>query len=199
MIVRRLRGPFAAEIAGRHSSESCQHMEKTRHGTPTPAASFSANVMRGSSRPPAGPCGLQVDMVTLAVEAKEKPKPRTSVFEPGHVAPPGDCSGGGKPIVGHVLPQRSAREMTQAAEVFTSTACVAGILRDSQRVSISGAGGIGTPHENASKRELLDPGGAKSGAPAMLDPSLTFIIDAWECLPDPIKAGILAIVRAAGR
>jgi hypothetical protein len=46
------------------------------------------------------------------------------------------------------------------------------------------------------------PGGAKSGAPASrpstIDPTLAALIAAWPTLPDPIRAGILAMVRAAG-
>jgi hypothetical protein len=38
-------------------------------------------------------------------------------------------------------------------------------------------------------------GGAKSGA---LDPVLTAVIDAWPELPEAIRAGILALVHAAG-
>jgi hypothetical protein len=46
------------------------------------------------------------------------------------------------------------------------------------------------------------PGGAKSGAldpeKAAIDPALASLIDAWPTLPEPIRAGILAMVRAAG-
>jgi hypothetical protein len=44
-------------------------------------------------------------------------------------------------------------------------------------------------------------GGAKSGALAsqqpIIDPALAALIDAWPTLPEAIRAGILAIVRAA--
>lgn len=48
----------------------------------------------------------------------------------------------------------------------------------------------------------LDPGGAKSGAldeskPIINDPALTAVIDAWPTLPNVIRAGILAMIRAA--
>jgi hypothetical protein len=43
---------------------------------------------------------------------------------------------------------------------------------------------------------------AKSGAPApsatKIDPALATLIDAWPKLPDAIRAGILAMIRAAG-
>ncbi len=46
------------------------------------------------------------------------------------------------------------------------------------------------------------PGGAKSGAltptKANIDPTLAALIDAWPALPEAIRAGILAMVRAAG-
>ena len=46
------------------------------------------------------------------------------------------------------------------------------------------------------------PGGAESGALApktpAIDPALAALIDAWPTLPDAIRAGILAMVRAAG-
>jgi hypothetical protein len=40
-------------------------------------------------------------------------------------------------------------------------------------------------------------GGAKSGALAATDPDLAALIDAWPTLPEAIRAGILALVRAA--
>ena len=45
-------------------------------------------------------------------------------------------------------------------------------------------------------------GGAKSGAlpvqSTAIDPALAALIDAWPGLPEAIRAGILAMVRAAG-
>jgi hypothetical protein len=40
--------------------------------------------------------------------------------------------------------------------------------------------------------------GADSGALAAVDPSLATLIGAWPDLPKAIKAGILAMVNAAG-
>ena len=46
------------------------------------------------------------------------------------------------------------------------------------------------------------PGGAESGALDLtrdnIDPGLAALIDAWPALPEPIRAGILAMVRASG-
>jgi hypothetical protein len=46
------------------------------------------------------------------------------------------------------------------------------------------------------------PGGAKSGALTptnpYIDPALAALIGAWPALPEAIRAGILAMVRAAG-
>jgi hypothetical protein len=59
------------------------------------------------------------------------------------------------------------------------------------------------PHQHSSENSTNPaPGGAKSGAldpekPA-IDPALAAIIDAWPRLPDALRAGILAMVRAAG-
>lgn len=69
--------------------------------------------------------------------------------------------------------------------------------------SLSGEDRIRTPHENTGESTVSDQSGAESGAiddesePA--DPNLSAVIDAWPTLPGPIKAGILAMVRAAGR
>lgn len=45
------------------------------------------------------------------------------------------------------------------------------------------------------------PSGAKSGAlgapEAPIDPDLAMIIEAWPTLPESIKAGIVAMIRAA--
>jgi len=66
----------------------------------------------------------------------------------------------------------------------------------------NGWGGIRTYPENADKTSLLSESGAKSGAldaeNGPKDPDLGAIIDAWPTLPEPIKDGILAMVRAAG-
>ena len=43
------------------------------------------------------------------------------------------------------------------------------------------------------------PGGAESGAlTPNISPALAALIDAWPTLPEAIRAGILAMVRAAG-
>jgi hypothetical protein len=47
---------------------------------------------------------------------------------------------------------------------------------------------------------FLESRGAESGAlgtqGGVLDPELRAIVDAWPALPEPIKAGILAMIRA---
>jgi hypothetical protein len=52
-----------------------------------------------------------------------------------------------------------------------------------------------TPTKSPSKAALRDEGGAESGA---LAPDLVTVVTAWSDLPETIKAGILALVRAAG-
>jgi hypothetical protein len=65
------------------------------------------------------------------------------------------------------------------------------------------ADGKGTelPSQTSGNQGFSGEGGAKSGAldarEAQNDPALRVVIEAWPCLPDPIKAGILAIVQAA--
>lgn len=67
-----------------------------------------------------------------------------------------------------------------------------------RRSSGSGGGGIRTTPEFPEETTLLERRGAESGALASTDPDLALLIKAWQNLPDPIKAGILAMVRAAG-
>ena len=38
--------------------------------------------------------------------------------------------------------------------------------------------------------------GAESGDPAPIDADLRRLIDAWPTLPDPVRAGIIAMVKA---
>jgi hypothetical protein len=47
------------------------------------------------------------------------------------------------------------------------------------------------------KSALSCEGDAKSGAVTIFDPDLEMIIDAWDILPEAIKAGILAMVKAS--
>jgi hypothetical protein len=59
------------------------------------------------------------------------------------------------------------------------------------------------PHQYSSENSTNPAeGGAKSGALApenpAIDPTLAAVIDAWAKLPEAIRAGILAMVRAAG-
>jgi hypothetical protein len=63
-------------------------------------------------------------------------------------------------------------------------------------------GGIRTLRELPYKTTLFAEGGAESGAVAAetrpIDPDFAALIDAWPTLPQAIRAGILALVRAAG-
>jgi hypothetical protein len=67
---------------------------------------------------------------------------------------------------------------------------------------VSGGGGIRTSSQSSAKSVGFGQGGAESGAPAPestpIDPALAALIDAWPTLSEPLRAGILAMVRAAG-
>jgi hypothetical protein len=59
------------------------------------------------------------------------------------------------------------------------------------------------PHQHSPEKSINPaPHGAKSGALALtkpnIDPDLAALIDTWPKLPEAIRAGILAMVRAAG-
>jgi hypothetical protein len=62
--------------------------------------------------------------------------------------------------------------------------------------------GIELPTHSTENSTNPAPGGAESGALApqnpAIDPALAALIDAWPTLPDAIRAGILAMVWAAG-
>jgi integrase len=76
-----------------------------------------------------------------------------------------------------------------------------GTVRDDANVVCGGAGNRTSP-ENTAKTPHSETGGAESGAPSIailsIAPELAAILDAWPHLSEPIKAGILAMVRAAG-
>ncbi len=62
--------------------------------------------------------------------------------------------------------------------------------------------GIEPPSNSTGNSTNHHPCGAESGAPTLANlniaPELAALIDAWPRLPEPIKVGILALVRAAG-
>ena len=58
----------------------------------------------------------------------------------------------------------------------------------------SGAGGIRPPVEKLAKSVLSSEGGAESGA---IEPLLATVVAAWPELPEAVRAGIAAMVKAA--
>jgi hypothetical protein len=65
------------------------------------------------------------------------------------------------------------------------------------------AAGIELSHESTGKTANSETGGAESGAlgaqETLNDPDLAAVVDAWPTLPQPIKAGILAMIgKVAG-
>jgi hypothetical protein len=63
----------------------------------------------------------------------------------------------------------------------------------------NGGEGIRTPYKIPDKTPVLSQPSAKSGALCLpngrINTDLEVIVDAWPSLPEPIRAGILAIVR----
>ena len=53
------------------------------------------------------------------------------------------------------------------------------------------------PEENANSEDGAAPGSAAGAENAPIDPDLELIIHKWTDLPQTLKAGILAMVRAA--
>jgi hypothetical protein len=88
---------------------------------------------------------------------------------------------------------------SEHAEAVNASPC------DSVQYSVhspSGEGGIRTPSKSPANSALLDQRAAKSGAggfSAPIDPELAEVMQSWETLPEAIRAGILALVRAAKR
>jgi hypothetical protein len=66
----------------------------------------------------------------------------------------------------------------------------------------NGEGGIRTLSRISAKIALLMDSGAESGALSsinnIIDPGLAALVDTWPALPETVRAGILAMVRAAG-
>jgi hypothetical protein len=52
--------------------------------------------------------------------------------------------------------------------------------------------------KNADSRESAARGAAVGAANAHIDPDLQAVIERWPDLPDAVKSGIVAMVRAAG-
>jgi hypothetical protein len=68
-----------------------------------------------------------------------------------------------------------------------------------RRAKVGGTG-VELPQENTGNTEIRNQSGAESGAlgarEAPLDPDLLAVVDAWPALPESVKAGILAMIRA---
>ena len=64
--------------------------------------------------------------------------------------------------------------------------------------TFSGEGGIRTFPDSSTNLAISEQGGAESGALSLVDPRLGSLIDAWPTLPEPIRAGILAMILAVG-
>ena len=94
---------------------------------------------------------------------------------------------------------RHKREALRTAQKGKSRGAI-GLWRIGRQAS--GEGGIRTTPETGYKTAFFAEGGAESGAPTLttpnIDPDLAALIDAWPNLPDAIRAGILAMIRAAG-
>ena len=74
-------------------------------------------------------------------------------------------------------------------------------LRDPQD---QGMGGTGIEHypKNSGNIPVSSGSGAESGArgarEAVIEPAFGVVIESWPALPEPIKAGILAMIRVSG-
>jgi hypothetical protein len=67
---------------------------------------------------------------------------------------------------------------------------------------MSGGGGIRSPLKSPAFHGLSQPSGAESGAitpkSAITDPSLAALIAIWPKLPESIRTGVIAMIRAFG-
>jgi hypothetical protein len=65
----------------------------------------------------------------------------------------------------------------------------------------SGGGGIRTTTENPEETPHFSKGGAESGANDpqndRIDPGLALLVERWDSLPEAVRAGIVAMVKAA--
>ena len=73
--------------------------------------------------------------------------------------------------------------------------------RRARHAKAMGHEGVEPPPENTDKTGVLNQSGAESGAldaqKAELSPELAAVVEAWPKLPPAIRAGILAMIRAA--
>jgi len=58
-------------------------------------------------------------------------------------------------------------------------------------------GSVENSEKDVNSSEGAAPGAALSAGKVPIDPDLELVVERWSELPDPVKAGILAMVRAA--
>jgi hypothetical protein len=98
------------------------------------------------------------------------------------------------------VPARNRRDEKQSSEVdiegdFTVTFCDS--PRDTAHVS-SGEGGIRTSTENPGENASCAGRNVKSNVRSIHEPDLSLVIEEWSRMPEAMKAGILAMIRALG-
>ncbi len=147
--------------------------------------------------------GLSIHAELFVVEPVAQSETTPSLFQPRRAAPRGivrvlasDTAPMRVPSCSHFTPKTGIAGKGVSGMICCNC-CNSRKKRDSGEGKSSGAGGIGTHRESALKMALSEAGGAKSGAVATEEPKLALLIAVWPMLPQPIKAGILAIVLAA--
>ena len=104
------------------------------------------------------------------------------------------------------LPDWETVRMTETATkaLAVNAEDASAIMRGSHGVQVARMGGTGLerPAKPLRKQAIAETGGAESGALGgefdPVDPDLAAVIEAWPKLPEAVRAGILAMVRAAG-
>ncbi len=95
-------------------------------------------------------------------------------------------------------PSRTMLQETRKPPAFTEVLLHGTSLTDSVRTYIIPPRGSELSQQSPGKSQFSSAGGAKSGAVgALIDTDLQAVVAAWPALPDAVKAGILAMIRAA--